>query len=308
MIKLLALLEKTLGKDWREVVEWMRSQNSLDAIEARLIAGDYANVIAQVEAAALRFAADTQTAYVTAGQKAAKWLDPKVPDALVRFDQTNTRAVQRAQANQLELVSGFSTEQREVTQNILVEGARAGTNPRVMARDLRDSIGLTANQEGHVRSYRRALESGDYANAMGRELRDARSDRTLRALARDGEQLDPKRIDKLAEAYRKNYVGYRAEVIARTEGLRAAHQGTEELHRQAVERGDVEADALIQTWHASNGPRTRDSHRALDGQERPMGKPFVTKDGIELRYPGDPRAPASETAQCRCSVSTSFVL
>ncbi len=308
MARLIAILEKALGADWIQNTDWLRNQNTVAAIETRLLAGDVAGLVAEVEAAALKFAADTNRAYVTAGEKAAKWLDAKVDDALVRFDVTNDRAVLRARSNQYELVRGFTQEQREITRQVVGDGMRRGVNPREMARDLRGSIGLTPSQSEHVASYRRALEAGDYANALGRELRDARSDRTLQLLARDHGTLPPDRVDALVARYERNYVSYRAEVIARTEALRAAHAGTQDLFTQAIGRGDIDAAQLTKEWNA--GPNTR--HARADHQEMERREPipvledFVLPDGTRMKHPGDPRGGAKHNAQCRCSSSVRY--
>jgi len=313
MTRLIALLEKQLGLAWVDVVEWLRDQNGMEVIEARLVSGDFTAVIAEVEAAALKFAAETHAAYVTSGSRAAAWLDaqPAVANKLIRFDITNARAVDAARVNQLELVQGFREESQQIAQQItqraLVEGAGSGINPRVMARDFRDSIGLTANQEQHVANARRALERGDWDNWMGRELRDARSDRTIARLRRDGGQLTQAQIDKLVEGYRKSYVAHRAETIARTEALRNAHEGSREGIRQAIERGDIEADQLTKEWHARRaGKRARKDHQKMDGVQVPWSEDFVLPDGARMSGPGDPRGGAKHNASCGCCESTSL--
>ena len=45
---------------------------------------------------------------------------------------------------------------------------------------------------------------------------------------------------------------------------------------------------------------TRDSHAALNGTEIPEDEKFRTIWGNELRYPGDPEAPAAEVINCFC--------
>ena len=45
---------------------------------------------------------------------------------------------------------------------------------------------------------------------------------------------------------------------------------------------------------------TRDSHAALNGVEIPENEKFRTIWGNELRYPGDPEAPAAEVINCHC--------
>lgn len=313
MRKLLALVRKHLGMEYLDLADWLRSENSLPEIEQRIARGDYAGAVRKVEDAALKLAAEIHQSYVTSGQRAAKWLDelPALEGKLVRFDATASPVVLAAKRNELELVRGFTQERweiaRQITRRAMIEGAAGGINPRRVAQDFRDSIGLTPAQEEHVANYRRALESGDYGNALGRELRDARSDRTLRAARRDGDSLTPAQIDRLVDRYRSNYVTYRAETIARTEALRNANAGVDEMMRQAIDRGEVRAEDLIKTWHA--GPATahsRDQHQAMDGVSVGVNEPFVLPDGTRMMRPGD--GPVDHVANCRCTVSTAFNL
>lgn len=302
---LLAKIERALGREWLDIAEWLRDQNDLESIEERLLAGDFAGVIAEVESAARRFAASTHEGYETAGRTAARYLDDNLADKLVRFDVTNDRAVLAARRHELELVSGLTQETRQVLRQVIVDGTREGLNPRTIARDLRDSIGLTPHQEQHVRSYRRALEQGDYANALGRQLSSGVSDRTVRRVARDGKALTERQIEVAVERYRANQIAYRAEVIARTETSRNVHAGLDDAFRQAVDRGDVEADQLVREWiHAGHGPNSRSSHAAMDGVRVAFGEPFVFADGVRKMHPGDGNGGAAHDASCRCTVAT----
>jgi SPP1 gp7 family putative phage head morphogenesis protein len=86
---------------------------------------------------------------------------------------------------------------------------------------------------------------------------------------------------------------YRAEMIARTEAVRAANAGSDALF-SAWGVG-------YKQWLAQLDNRVRHSHAAMDGQIVPMNADFVSGDGNRLRYPGDPYAPAGETVNCRCS-------
>lgn len=58
---------------------------------------------------------------------------------------------------------------------------------------------------------------------------------------------------------------------------------------------------VMQEWVAVLDGRTRHEHRILDGQRRPVGKPFEV-DGVEIMYPADPSAPYSLTMNCRCTL------
>ncbi len=305
---LIAKLEKQLGAEWSTIVEWIRASNPVDAIENRLrqmgIAGD---LIKETTAAAERFAAAVNEASALSGRTMAQWLDGKVSDSLISYNSTNHRAVMQAQQNRYQLVREISDEQRTVVRRAVSEGMMRGDNPRVIARDIRETIGLTETQSGHVTSYRRALESGDFDNALGRQLSDGRSDRTIRSVRQQGGTLTPEQVDVMTERYRKNYVTFRAETIARTEGLRAANDGTREAMRQAIERGDVDAADLETTWNA--GPLTknaRDSHHKLDGTSVRFGVDFVLPGGVRMSGPGDPRGGPENLISCRCTASTTY--
>lgn len=307
--RLLELVEKHLGSSWVDAVKWLRElpANQVAEIEARLIRGDYGGIVQGLEASAKKFAAEMQNGYVTAGRAGADWLDNKVPDKLVMFDQTNWRAVDRAKRNEYQLIQQVTQDQRDMVRGVVSEGQTAGTNPRELAKTIRDGIGLTANQEQHVRNYRQALEQGDWGNALGRELRDGRSDRTLRKLRDNGGALSGDQVDSLVNRYRANYVALRAETIARSEGTRNVHEGLDESMRQAVERGDVKAEQLVEQWIAGPATRySREQHQSMDGQQQPFGQPFVAPDGTRIRYPGDPMAGAAHTANCRCTKATTL--
>jgi hypothetical protein len=313
MRRLMELIERTLGREWLDLDDWIRDQNSLDDIEARIRDGDWRGAVGKIEDAALKFAAEIHTSYVQSGQAAAAWLDkqPQTADRLVRFDQANERSVDRARRNQLELVRGFQDERAQVTRQVvrraMVEGAQGGINPRQVARDFRASIGLTPYQEEIVANYRRELERGDWANALGRELTNGHNDRTVRRLQRDGGRLTERQVDAMVEGYRKNWIGYRAETIARTEALRNAHEGAAEATQQAIDGGVIEAEDIMLEWHA--GPRTlnaREQHRAMDGKTTRHGEPFVLPDGTRMSHPGDPAGGAKHNANCRCAYSTTL--
>ena len=60
---------------------------------------------------------------------------------------------------------------------------------------------------------------------------------------------------------------------------------------------------LKQRWKATLDGKTRHAHQILDGQMVDVGQPFHV-DGIEIRQPGDPRAPGYLIYNCRCTIES----
>lgn len=311
MRKLLQLIARRVGLGYSDVVSWLREQNTVEAIEQRILRGDYGGAVANLDAGALKIAGELHESYVTSGQTMAEWLDGKVKDKLIRFDAADPNVVARARSNQLELVTGFRDEQNKITQQItqqaIIESSTLGTNPRRIAMDFRDSIGLTAQQSGWVTNYRRSLEQGDYARATGYELSSGQADRTLRRLARDGGALTPVQIDDFTERYRQNAITMRATTIARTEALANAHDGVDDAIQQAIRRGDLEAEQLDKEWHSRGASsHARPDHQKMDGVRVKVGEDFELPDGTLMSRPGDRRGGAKHNANCGCTSSTSF--
>lgn len=84
--------------------------------------------------------------------------------------------------------------------------------------------------------------------------------------------------------------------------------GAENLGRQDSYQA-LQDDGVImkKVWIATADERTRESHLVMDGQEVDIDEPFITGDGAQINYPGDPTADPGEVYNCRCSMSTRIV-
>ncbi|MHA1853388.1 MAG: phage portal protein [Candidatus Heimdallarchaeaceae archaeon] len=82
----------------------------------------------------------------------------------------------------------------------------------------------------------------------------------------------------------------RAETIARTEIHGVTQYGTHQ--------GYIQAGMPIHIWVWAPGTKggVRDSHQAMDGQEKPIGTAYSNG----LMFPGDPSGSAGETINCQC--------
>jgi hypothetical protein len=298
----LALAEPKVREAFLRAVALILDENTLAQVTRLIEQGKAMDALRIAESAARLISSAANRSYVAGAERISQWIGDNTK-TIVSYDRVNTRAVQQMQNNQLRIVREFTQEQRAATRNALTDGVRRGINPRAQAQAFRDSIGLTQAQEQIVRNYRRQLENAD-SGALGRRLRDRRSDRTVRSAILNDEPLAQGKVDQLVDRYRENWVGFRAETIARTEALRATHEGSREAFRQAIDQGELDPGELVRTWRTAHDGRVRDSHRSMDGQERDMGESFVSGAGNRLQFPGDPSAPADEIVQCRCVVVT----
>jgi len=252
------------------------------------------------------------------------------------FDVVNPRTVDAIQQYRLNLIRQINDTTREAIRHSLRQGLEAGINPRTIARDIQQTIGLTTRQTQAVANFRSELErihrgapsswgvgqASDISRAPGgaqvypvdangnlvatdpvraRRLRDFRYDRTLARAGRTGVPLTQKQIDTMVDAYARKYRRHRAETIARTEALRAAHLGQFEQYRQAADAGLFPADLVRRRWVTAGDERVRASHRPIprlnpgaEGFGIGMGDLFVTPEGPVAMPPHGPN--------CRCTV------
>jgi len=192
---------------------------------------------------------------------------------------------------------------RDTIRQVLQRGLTAGDDPFAIARQIRGSIGLTRRQEAAVSNYERMLRALD-PEALERKLRDRRSDGSVgRAIAND-KALTDAQIRSLVDRYRDRYVKYRANVIARTESIRAVQGAQWELFQDMINKGQIDIRQVRRTWINTNDGHVRNSHVQIP-QINPRGvgqaETFASPLGPIL-YPGDPSALAANTIQCRCAV------
>jgi hypothetical protein len=299
--------ETRIGNIFRTSIEALKDEIDLTEMADLIERGQLVEALDKLQHAAEQLGAASNVAYMTSGQSTADFMTGAGVGRVV-FDQVNIAAVAAMQANRLRLIREFTDEQRRATSLALISGVESGINPIAQARNFRDSIGLTERQWGAVANYRSALErvgtteAGQMA-ALDRALRDKRGDAQIRRAIRQSQRLAPAKIDWLVERYTARYVKHRSEVIGRTEALRSVHAGNHEMYRQAIENGTVNAEDLEQKWVTRLDGRERDTHLLLNGEKRRWGEVWETRHGV-LRYPGDEEAPASETIQCRCALTT----
>lgn len=90
----------------------------------------------------------------------------------------------------------------------------------------------------------------------------------------------------------------RALAIARTETTRATSTGTESAYQAAADEG---VDLQVE-WLTARDEAVRETHRAMDGQRRPVGGAFQSPSGAKGPGPGN-MGQADEDVNCRCALA-----
>lgn len=303
--RLVAKMERSIRRAFLAFVRNVTDKKVLTEIAEMLGRGEIAEALRIVDQYVARLGnviADVfQDAARDENAAMARQIERISPIVGISFDPTNPEAARLMRNSRLEFIREFSASQRSAVRNALQQALLDGAGPRETARVFRDVIGLTANQDASVRNYRRLLTEGN-REALARDLRDRRFDRTVQRASRTGEPLTRKQIDAMVDRYRQRFLMYRAEVIARTETSRVVGRARQEGLRQALVDADLPADVVERVWRSTPDHRRRFTHRAMEGQAVGMNEPFVSPSGARLMYPGDPSAPADETIQCRCIV------
>jgi hypothetical protein len=244
----------------------------------------------------------------------------------ISFDARATAAAKFLRDRSELLIREITEDQRRGIRDVLVRGLESGRGPRDVATDLlgrrnratgkreHGLIGLTQTQQDWARNYARELATGDPA-ALKRKMRDAKFDAVVRRAIAEGRGLTKAEALPAFRAYLYRALRVRADLIARMEMRTALHAAQDQAYRQAIDAGMVSAEVVTKEWRSRRDERVRDTHRrrpmtvdndsthwGLDGVVKQLDDYFISSSGARLRYPGDPSAPLSETAGCRCNL------
>jgi hypothetical protein len=244
------------------------------------------------------------------------------------FDTLNPKLVSWLQNYELNLIKQINTSTKEAIRDKLLTGMTAGTNPKQVATQIKQVVGLTPKMAKAVENFRSELETFHTKQSAGgwklngkidsvngtqvfrpdkdgnpkdgilnRRLRDFRYDKTLASAIETGKPLTPEQIDKMVSAYARKYLAYRSRNIARTEALRATNVGVTDAWRQAIEAGKVQEQQVRRRWIVSKDERTclvcSPIPKMNPEKGVKMDTPFQTPDGAYMQPPIHP--------SCRCT-------
>ncbi len=156
---------------------------------------------------------------------------------------TNTEAVRLAEQAAARLIVGISSDAREAIRVVLAASMRGDYPPRVTAQMVHDVVGLDTRRAQAVVNYRAGLERVQAGDLAPQSVLD---DFTLSR--QFGSQLSSGRVDQLVEQYSRRQLKDRANVIARTETMRAANDGQQAIWGEAADRGLFDRDVALVEW------------------------------------------------------------
>lgn len=212
------------------------------------------------------------------------------------------------------LVTELIDGQREAIRNTLQAGMGLGRNPRSVALDIVGRVGKSQVRQGGIiglhEQYAQFVDTARFEllaldkNYLTRARRDRRFDSLVRKAINSGTPLTERQVDTLVSQYADSLLQLRGENIARTEAMKAVNAGRAEAWAQAVEDGALKTSQAVRVWESASDRRTRDTHRAMEGQRVGLDEAFETGDGEKMLFPGDTSlgATAHNTINCRCFV------
>ena len=186
-----------------------------------------------------------------------------------RFDDTRPEGSIWARNRAGGLITEVTQGQRQVVRQFVGDSLMAGDPPRTIARNLRNTIGLTTQQAGWVRNFDDRLVSQFVNEGLT----------VAQAQARAAPQT---------ARYHSRIHRYRTETIARTEILSASHEGRRQAWGQGLQEGFISPTAA-QEWSAEVDNRVCSICESYDQTRVPIGQQFP--DGDPPIHP-----------MCRCDV------
>lgn len=216
------------------------------------------------------FQAELFAELVAAGDRYGGLL-PTLQKATLKFsfDATRPEAANWAYKEAGSMIVEIVEDQRGVVRDYVSQASMGRYAPRDVARGLRDVIGLTSAQSRWVDNFR--ARQVDAFSASGLSAAQV-----------------AERADKATARYQARIHRYRSENIARTEILRASHEGRRQAWAQGLQQGYIGPSA-IQEWSANLDGRVCPTCSSYDGWRVPISAEFPE---------GDPPLHPS----CRCDV------
>ena len=286
------------GVDLDRLAARLESRASLSTIMAEIhVARIRANLVRVDNAVSaqfwLRLQAAIAKAVLRSGQVNAELLSEAL-DASVLFSGVDPNVALFARARSVELAGVVADDVLAAVTQVIDAGQRYGLTWMEQSRLIRDVVGLPPNWVNAPLNLRAEILAGDTA-ALGRRL-SASDAAQIRSRITAGTN-DADFANRMASRYADSLTNLRAQTIARTESLRAAHVGQGESWKQAVKTGDLPS-TVRRFWIVTLLEGLCEICAAIPGMNpdgRELDEPFDAPDG-PVDSPPDPHP------NCKCGV------
>lgn len=193
----------------------------------------------------------------------------------IAFNDVNARAVRWAQANAGREITGTLTATtRAVIQNIIEDALVRGLHPRDAKKQIARVVPLTDRKAKLFELQRQALLDAGASPGYVNRLMDRKTAKAIR---------------------------YRAQVIARTEMLRAANEGQQLVWEAAHDLGYI-PEGTQKVWVVTDDDRTCDICEPMDGVPVEFRDSFtVTQETSKETVTSTRKTPPAHP-QCRCAM------
>jgi len=244
------------------------------------------------------------------GGAGTRQLGPVRAKLVASLDLTNPEAVTYLRNHLPGQIKHIDDVSREAIRVSVLRGMEEGRPFRKVAREVRESIGLTPNQARFVGNYRRQLETGELGSPSEtpphRRRLSATEQQQSRSIFMAGGESSG-RVNKLVETYAQRLINRRAMDIARTETHRAFQQGQKAIWGQAVDQGLLDLEDTRRIWVVTADERLRDDHAAvplMNPEGVRLNEPFKTPVG-PVMGPGESGEPGFDINE-RCTIALMF--
>jgi len=315
----LRLLEPRVAAAFRKAAEQIRDGVVLEQLAEAIAANDIVRAIVLAGAEQLGAALtgqglppgqasvlDELVQATRLGADSGMRMLPRQAGLMASLDLTNPESLRYLREHIPELVTWVTDDVRKIIGETILRGHTEGRPVVQMARDIRDSIGLTPDMAAAVRNFRMQLLTGEpWAGKLPWERRLSAADRARARRIYEQGGATFTRIDSIVERYYRSLLNRRALNIARTESHRAFIEGQQNIWRQAAARGFIDSNLTRRMWIVTPDDRLRPDHAAIPGMN-PNGvgltEPFQTPFG-PVMGPGDG---VPQLINCRCTVALEF--
>lgn len=233
-------------------------------------------------------------------QKEYDWMDPDDPERAKIKSQIQSKIYQKQYQEQLQTQVGGILKQMQTQSYLTVSDYLDECYTDGFIGTIFDAHGqgvpivTPINQEAMVRAVQleSKISKGLYTR-LGEDVDLLKKKITAQVSRSIATGMSFAQTAKQLENYTR--IGYNNAIrIARTEGHRIQTTATMDAMWAAKDKG---AD-VVKQWDSTLDGRTRESHRAVDGEIRELNESF--SNGLD--FPGDPDGQASEVVNCRCAL------